>query len=164
MKSHVGETRFRRLIFRCVRSFAMLSILCGASAILAAPSAMALGCQAHEIIALIAEKHLSPHASAMVQQILRDIPIDPAVNDIASLPTLARWHFLQPGQMTIGACIARPLHGTRSIFRSASARGIYGFFCPPGGLRLSWWCLRIKSSSCVRPRPNLGREPMHCVS
>ena len=54
----------------------------------AAPSAWAFGCQAHEIIALIAEKHLSPRALAMVQQLLKDNPIDPALSRYCQQPDL----------------------------------------------------------------------------
>jgi len=40
-------------------------------------SAWAWGCQGHQLVALIAEKHLTPHARSMAEQILRDGPIDP---------------------------------------------------------------------------------------
>jgi len=74
-----GGSRFPRRIFSYARSFAALIFLCGAAMIFAAPSAWAFGCQAHEIVALIAEKHLSPHARAMVQELLKENPIDPAL-------------------------------------------------------------------------------------
>jgi S1/P1 Nuclease len=93
MKSDVGEKRFHRMIFRCLRAFAMLSLLCGAPMLLAAPPAMAFGCQAHEIIALIAEKHLSPHASDMVRQILKATPIDPAVKRYCQPPDFSAMAF-----------------------------------------------------------------------
>jgi hypothetical protein len=54
----------------------------------AAPSAWAFGCQAHEIVAMIAEKHLSSHAQAMVQQLLKDDPIDPALSRYCQLSGL----------------------------------------------------------------------------
>jgi S1/P1 Nuclease len=41
-----------------------------------APSSWAWGCEGHQIIALIAEKHLSPHAAKMSRQILAESPID----------------------------------------------------------------------------------------
>ncbi|HVB56193.1 MAG TPA: S1/P1 nuclease [Candidatus Acidoferrales bacterium] len=41
--------------------------------------AWAWGCKGHETIALIAEKHLTPHARAIADQILRDSPIDPSL-------------------------------------------------------------------------------------
>ena len=46
----------------------------------AAPEARAWGCEGHQTIALIAEKHLDPHALAMVEQILKDNPIDPTLS------------------------------------------------------------------------------------
>jgi hypothetical protein len=62
-----------------MRSAAVLILLCGGSMLFAAPSAWAFGCQAHEIVAMIAEKHLSAHAQAMVEQLLKDNPIDPSL-------------------------------------------------------------------------------------
>jgi hypothetical protein len=51
------------------------------AAFLAMPSsAWAWGCEGHQVIALLAEKHLNPRALAMVKQILNDGPIDPALN------------------------------------------------------------------------------------
>jgi nuclease S1 len=40
----------------------------------------AWGCQGHQVVAFIAEKHLTPHARAMVEKILKDGPIDPALD------------------------------------------------------------------------------------
>src|SRR5215472_6617776 len=40
-------------------------------------SARAWGCKGHQVVALLAEKHLNPHALAMVKQILGASPIDP---------------------------------------------------------------------------------------
>ena len=79
MKCLSPNERFRSMVTRAIRSFAVLGFLCGISMIFAAPSAWAFGCQAHEIIALIAQKHLSPRALAMVEKILEDNPIDPAL-------------------------------------------------------------------------------------
>jgi hypothetical protein len=39
--------------------------------------ALAWGCQGHQVIALLAEKHLTPHALAMANEILAAYPIDP---------------------------------------------------------------------------------------
>jgi hypothetical protein len=39
--------------------------------------ARAWGCKGHQVVALLAEKHLTPHALAMVKKILADSPIDP---------------------------------------------------------------------------------------
>ena len=79
-----------------------------------APSAWAWGCKGHEVVALIAEKHLSAHAQAMVTQILEAWPISPdlkrfcretgldpfadsstwADDDRTVRPETAGWHFL----------------------------------------------------------------------
>jgi hypothetical protein len=97
MKSITQRERFRRVILRTMRSLAVPAFLCGVSMIFAAPSAWAFGCQAHEIIALIAQKHLSPRALAMVDQILKDNPIDPALvryckqPDFGFMATSATW-------------------------------------------------------------------------
>jgi hypothetical protein len=88
MSALVQESRFRRPIFKYLRSIAILTFLCGTSMLFAAPSAWAFGCQAHEIVALIAEKHLSPHAAAMVQKLLKDNPIDPALRRYCEQPDL----------------------------------------------------------------------------
>jgi len=45
----------------------------------AAPSTWAWGCEGHQIVALIAEKHLNAHAAKMSQQILDASPIDAAL-------------------------------------------------------------------------------------
>ncbi|MGB7308044.1 MAG: S1/P1 nuclease [Candidatus Acidiferrales bacterium] len=42
----------------------------------AAPSTWAWGCEGHQIVALIAEKHLNPRAAKMSRQILEKSPID----------------------------------------------------------------------------------------
>ena len=43
-------------------------------------SAAAWGCKGHQVVALLAEKHLTPHALAMVNQILRGSPVDPGLS------------------------------------------------------------------------------------
>ncbi|HWF13169.1 MAG TPA: S1/P1 nuclease, partial [Candidatus Acidoferrales bacterium] len=40
----------------------------------------AWGCEGHQIIALLAEKHLTPHALEMAKKILADSPIDPSLS------------------------------------------------------------------------------------
>jgi S1/P1 Nuclease len=42
--------------------------------------AHAWGCEGHQVIALLAEKHLTPRALAMAQKILADWPIDPGLS------------------------------------------------------------------------------------
>jgi len=43
-------------------------------------SAFAWGCKGHQVVALLAEKHLNPRALAMVKKILAEGPIDPALS------------------------------------------------------------------------------------
>jgi hypothetical protein len=58
-------------IFACLLVFAVVS--------LPAP-ARAWGCEGHQVVALLAEKHLTPHALAMAKKILADAPIDPGLS------------------------------------------------------------------------------------
>ena len=60
--------------FRCAALFAFFSLL---SAVLAPAPARAWGCKGHQVVALLAEKHLTPHAREMVKKILVGSPIDP---------------------------------------------------------------------------------------
>src|SRR6202035_1703549 len=90
-------------------------IFLAAAIFLFAPSsAWAWGCEGHQVVALLAERNLSPHALAMVMQILRDGPIDPSLSryckeggtdpmadastwpdDIRTLrPETAPWHYI----------------------------------------------------------------------
>ncbi len=63
--------------FLRVAVFACVSIL----AVLSMPaSARAWGCEGHQVIALLAEKHLTPHALATAKQILASSPIDPSLS------------------------------------------------------------------------------------
>jgi hypothetical protein len=48
--------------------------------LVATPSAWAWGCEGHQIVALIAEKHLNPRAAKMSRQILVESPIDAALS------------------------------------------------------------------------------------
>jgi hypothetical protein len=77
-------------------------------------SARAWGCEGHQVVALIAERNLTPHALAMVKQILGDAPIDSSLSryckdggtdpmadastwadDIRPLrPETAPWHYI----------------------------------------------------------------------
>lgn len=43
-------------------------------------SALAWGCKGHQVVALLAEKHLNPHALAMAKKILAEWPIDPSLS------------------------------------------------------------------------------------
>ena len=89
----------------CLLVFALVS--------LPAP-ARAWGCEGHQVVALLAEKHLTPHALAMAKKILAEGPIDPSLSryckeggtdpladastwpdDIRALrPETAPWHYV----------------------------------------------------------------------
>ena len=63
--------------FRFIAKFAFLAGIC----FLFLPStAWAWGCEGHQVVALIAERNLTPHALEMVKQILADSPIDPRLD------------------------------------------------------------------------------------
>src|SRR5580693_1075765 len=65
------------------REFLRIGIFAGllsfAVASLPAP-ARAWGCEGHQVVALLAEKHLTPHALAVAKKILADGPIDPSLS------------------------------------------------------------------------------------
>ena len=93
---------------------AVLVFLTAAIFLCAPSSAWAWGCEGHQVVALIAQRNLTPHALAMVKQILRDAPIDPSLSryckeggtdpmadastwpdDIRSLrPETPPWHYI----------------------------------------------------------------------
>jgi hypothetical protein len=95
----------RAVILACLLVFAVMSV--------PAP-ARAWGCEGHQVVALLAEKHLTPHALAMARKILAEGPIDPALSryckeggidamsdastwpdDIRGLrPETAPWHYV----------------------------------------------------------------------
>jgi hypothetical protein len=98
--------RFLRAgMFVCVFAFAWMSL---------PEPAHAWGCEGHQVVALLAEKHLTPHALAMAKKILADGPIDPSLSryckeggidamadastwpdDIRSLrPETPPWHYI----------------------------------------------------------------------
>jgi hypothetical protein len=57
-----------------------IGVLLLAIAVVSFPErAWAWGCEGHQVVALLAEKHLSAHALAKVKQILADSPIDPTL-------------------------------------------------------------------------------------
>ena len=60
----------RRIVFVLLAALGFISM---------APSAWAWGCEGHQIVAVIAEKHLNPHAAKMSRQILEASPIDAAL-------------------------------------------------------------------------------------
>jgi hypothetical protein len=58
-------------IFACLTVCAVVSL---------PASARAWGCEGHQVVALLAEKHLTPHALAMAKKILAEGPIDPSLS------------------------------------------------------------------------------------
>jgi hypothetical protein len=62
----------------------MFLLVVSALALAATPQAWAWGCEGHQTVALIAEKHLNPNALSMANQILTDNPIDPALHRFCS--------------------------------------------------------------------------------
>lgn len=56
---------------------AILAFLSLLSMVLAPAPARAWGCKGHQVVALLAERHLTPHAREMVKKILAASPIDP---------------------------------------------------------------------------------------
>jgi hypothetical protein len=62
-----------------VRAGILASFLFVAVVSLPAP-AHAWGCKGHQVVALLAEKHLTPHTLAMAKKILADGPIDPTLS------------------------------------------------------------------------------------
>jgi hypothetical protein len=68
-----GFNRFEFLIHRgTIGGFLALAF-----AFVAPAPAQAWGCKGHQVVALIAEKHLNPRALAAVKKILADSPVDP---------------------------------------------------------------------------------------
>jgi len=68
-------------IFRLIRP-----LLIVVAALAAGPSSWGWGCKGHEIVALVAEAHLTPRASAMAFKILADGPINPALSRYCKEP------------------------------------------------------------------------------
>ncbi len=69
--------------FRLIRP-----LLVTIAALCAIPSAWGWGCKGHEIVALIAEAHLTPRARAMAFKILADGPISPTLSRYCKEPDL----------------------------------------------------------------------------
>lgn len=65
------------LRFQRAAAFGFVLLFC---AIVGPAPAHAWGCKGHQVVALIAEKHLNPRALAMVKKILADSPIDPSLS------------------------------------------------------------------------------------
>jgi hypothetical protein len=75
----LDRARRNSLSHDIVRAGILSGFLVLATACLPAP-ARAWGCEGHQVVALLAEKHLTPHALAMAKKILADGPIDPSLS------------------------------------------------------------------------------------
>ena len=78
--STFAEPRGLRGASRRERFIAFLVFLNVAIFLCEPSSARAWGCEGHQVVALIAERNLTPHALAMVKQILHDAPIDSSLS------------------------------------------------------------------------------------
>ena len=111
----------------------MVPLLAVSVLLLTASSAKAWGCKGHETIALIAKKHLNPRALAMVEKILTENPIDPALKRYcqnAGLDPMAEASTWADDQRTIDPSTA-PWHFF-DIPRGASRNGIDQYCSPEG--------------------------------
>jgi hypothetical protein len=121
-------TSFRFFGSRIYRIAAMIPAAAIALAIFASPAAHAWGCQGHETVALIAEMHMNPQTIAKANQILKDSPVDAAVNqhckeaDLTPMASVASW----PDDIRGGRPETAPWHyvdvprgGTRADFPAA---------------------------------------------
>jgi hypothetical protein len=70
-RKSISRQFLRAGIFTCLLLFAVVSL---------PPPARAWGCKGHQVVALLAEKHLNPHALAMAKKILAEGPIDPSLS------------------------------------------------------------------------------------
>lgn len=79
--AHVSFSSRRRnsLTRWLLRAAILASLLVLAIISLPAP-ARAWGCEGHQVVALLAEKHLTPHALEMTKKILAESPIDPSLS------------------------------------------------------------------------------------
>jgi hypothetical protein len=104
----------RNITARHCRRTAIGAILLVVATVSLPARAQAWGCEGHQVVALLAEKHLTPHALAMAKKILAEGPIDPSLSryckeggidaladastwpdDIRALrPETAPWHYV----------------------------------------------------------------------
>ena len=70
---------------RSIRGGARLGVLGAAFILLFSPvRAWPWGCEGHQAVAMIAEKHMSAHALEMANKLLQSAPIDPALSRYCS--------------------------------------------------------------------------------
>src|SRR5215467_2469190 len=130
------------------RFFVLACILAAYSCV--APSARPWGCKGHQTVALIAEKHLTPEARRLVDQLLGENPIDPKLKrgcgnttpdlmaDASTWPDDVRnerrngaWHYIdiprgkQKGSLEeycgTDGCVTRAIEEQRAILKDKSA-------------------------------------------
>lgn len=130
----------------------MRTVLAAIAALpLLSASAFGWGCEGHEMIALIARAHLTPQASAEVDRLLRENPIDPTLNrfckdrpadlmadsatwadDAKNIEKTGDWHYIDiPRAVTGGdamkwcsdACIVSAIESQRTILRNSRQPG-----------------------------------------
>jgi hypothetical protein len=125
-------------------------------------SAFGWGCEGHQIIALIARAHLTPEASAAVDSLLRNNPIDPALNryckdrpadlladsstwadDTRIMEKTGPWHYIDI-----------PL----AFRQTATADAM--MWCPPIGPAVDG----MSGPFCARTRRRPPREPKPCAT
>jgi hypothetical protein len=128
----------------------VLSVAALAFLAMTAPRAGAWGCKGHQTVALIAEKHLTPEARQMVQQLLGDNPIDPKLKrwcgnattnvmvDASTWPDDVRnerkngpWHYIDIPRgkhkgdsaeyCSAEGCVTRAIEEQRAILKDKSA-------------------------------------------
>jgi hypothetical protein len=129
----------------------------------AAGSAFGWGCEGHQMIALIARAHLTPAASSAVDRLLRENPIDPALNrfckdrpndlmadsatwadDARNIEKTAEWHY-------IDIPLAAPAGSDAMQWCKPAADGKPG--CIVSAIDYEWALLRDKSQPApVRAR------------
>lgn len=113
--------------------------------------ALAWGCEGHLLVALIAERHLRPHAREVAREILERVPIDRTLKRFCRVsgldafadastwaddyrhvnPDTAPWHYLDiprgsgPGDLLqycpAAGCVTRAITGEVALLRRASA-------------------------------------------
>jgi nuclease S1 len=117
-------------------------LLIGFALVGASPSAQAWGCKGHQVVALIAENHLTPRARSIALQILAAAPIDPLLapycratgdpladastwaDDIRRLrPETAPWHFIDLPRNAHKSDIAKFCAPTKDANCRVEARG-----------------------------------------
>ncbi|HEX8837859.1 MAG TPA: S1/P1 nuclease [Candidatus Acidoferrum sp.] len=133
-----------------MRQRALVLVCVVAMSFCAAPSARSWGCQGHQTVALIAEKHLTAEARQFVEQLLAENPIDPKTKrycgnvtsdllvDASTWPDDVRnerrngpWHYIDiprgkhKGSLeeycSAEGCVTRAIEEQRAILKDNSA-------------------------------------------